>query len=351
MLRHSRVLSLHLGRATHDGTIMGDDIGWNEAQFGILFCEPARFFLSSVVRSSCQDFSLIITDKNVLFRFLLIVINFWFLGLSRCVFVPKFWFQIICRFRIVGFKFACRFRFVIFRVWYWEFSWIEFRIYVFQAVVYGTVFQQSQRVSPVRALSLVLVTVLPFSYLLRKPSTIWHETSEIKNSETGVLGTQKLELGNAVIYVTRVQFWSWWIFAEPTNKNATENLTWATFWSTFHSPKLISLVYLEGVQITLLEYIRIAIAILHHKKLQPVDKNWSKVHFPTSARETVNFQRFTWPLCSCLPGNDQKGLKSGKVNGTTMIFPDTCSSPEWWQPEKEETMCVSLGLLGYQSVE
>ena len=49
-------------------------------------------------------------------------------------------FQIICRFRFVGFKFACRFRFVIFRVWYWDFSWIEFRIYVFQAVVYGTVF-------------------------------------------------------------------------------------------------------------------------------------------------------------------------------------------------------------------
>ena len=30
----------------------------------------------SVVRSSCQDFSVIITDKNVFFRFLLIVINF-----------------------------------------------------------------------------------------------------------------------------------------------------------------------------------------------------------------------------------------------------------------------------------
>ena len=33
-----------------------------------------------------------------------------------------------------------------------------------------------------------LVTVLPFSYLLRKPSTIWRETSRLKNSETGVLG-------------------------------------------------------------------------------------------------------------------------------------------------------------------
>ena len=49
--------------------------GWNEAQFGILFCEPVCFFFSSVVRSSCQDFSVIITDKNVFFRFLLIVIK------------------------------------------------------------------------------------------------------------------------------------------------------------------------------------------------------------------------------------------------------------------------------------
>ena len=40
-----------------------------------------------------------------------------------------------------------RFHFVVFRFWYWDFSWIEFRIYVFQAVVYGTVFNQSRRVS------------------------------------------------------------------------------------------------------------------------------------------------------------------------------------------------------------
>ena len=36
-----------------------------------------------------------------------------------------------------------------------------------------------------------MVTVLPFSYLLRKPSTIWSETSKSKNSETGMLGTRK----------------------------------------------------------------------------------------------------------------------------------------------------------------
>ena len=53
-----------------------------------------------------------------------------------------------------------------------------------------------------------LVTVLPFSYLLRKPSTIRSETSKVKNWETGVLGTRKkIETGECYC-VTRVQFWS-----------------------------------------------------------------------------------------------------------------------------------------------
>ena len=85
------------------------------------------------------------------------------------------------------------------------FSWIEFRIDVFQAVVCDTVFfQQSRLVSPARGLY-HLVTVLPFSYLLRKPSTIWRETSDLKNSETGVLGTRKIGTGEYCC-VTRVQF-------------------------------------------------------------------------------------------------------------------------------------------------
>ena len=50
-----------------------------------------------------------------------------------------------------------------------------------------------------------MVTVLPFSYLLRKPSTIWRETSRLKNSETGVLGTRKIGTGE-YCRVTRVQF-------------------------------------------------------------------------------------------------------------------------------------------------
>ena len=44
-----------------------------------------------------------------------------------------------------------------------------------------------------------------FHFLLRQPSKIWCETSKIKNSETGVLGTRKqIGTGNAV--VARVQF-------------------------------------------------------------------------------------------------------------------------------------------------
>ena len=43
------------------------------------------------------------------------------------------------------------------------------------------------------------------SYLLRKPSTIWRETSRLKNSETGVLGTRKIGTGEYSC-VTRVQF-------------------------------------------------------------------------------------------------------------------------------------------------
>ena len=45
------------------------------------------------------------------------------------------------------------------------FSWIEFRIYVFQAVVYGTVFNNPG--GSTRALSLGYS--FAFSYLLRKP--------------------------------------------------------------------------------------------------------------------------------------------------------------------------------------
>ena len=48
--------------------------------------------------------------------------------------------------------------------------------------------------------------VLPFSYLLRKPSTIWRETSRLTSSETGVLGTRKIGTGK-YCRVTRVQFW------------------------------------------------------------------------------------------------------------------------------------------------
>ena len=147
--------------------------GWNEAQFGILFCEPACFFLSSVVRSSCLDFSLIITNffrflLNVIFDLKLDVIVFSFLSVSNYLFVASVF---------VGFKFAFRFRFVILRVWYWDISWIESRIYVFQAVVYGTVFNQSRRVSPGFITGLQLVY---FHFLLRKPSKIWSKCRKIK---------------------------------------------------------------------------------------------------------------------------------------------------------------------------
>ena len=74
---------------------MNRDIGMERSSVEILFCEPAGFFLSSVVRSSCLDFSLIITDKNVFFHFLLIV-NFDFRLKSSCF--CSFRFQITCRF-------------------------------------------------------------------------------------------------------------------------------------------------------------------------------------------------------------------------------------------------------------
>ena len=67
-------------------------------------------------------------------------------------------------------------------------------------------FQQFRRVSP------GFITWLQFclfSYLLRKPSTIWRETSKIKNSETGVLGTRKQIGTGECCRVTRVQFWRW----------------------------------------------------------------------------------------------------------------------------------------------
>ena len=130
---------------------------------------------------------------------------FWFLGLSRCVFVPKFRFQIICRFRIAGFKFACIFRFVVFRVWYWDFSWIEFRIDVFQAVVCGTVFSTIPAGLPgPGALSLGYSFAL-FIFAEEAQYNLARNV-RLKNSETGVLGTRKIETGEYCC-VTRVQFW------------------------------------------------------------------------------------------------------------------------------------------------
>ena len=118
-------------------------------------------------------------------------------SVSNCLSFPYCWFQICLYFPLR--HFPC----LVLR-----FSWIEFRIYVFQAVVYGTVFQQSRLVSPARGGGgglYHLVTVFPFSYLLRKPSTIWRETSRLKNSDTGVLGTRKIGTGE-YCRVTRVQF-------------------------------------------------------------------------------------------------------------------------------------------------
>ena len=75
------------------------------------------------------------------------------------------------------------------------FSWIEFRIDVFQAVVYGTVFSTFPAQWSPRPGALSLGYSFALSYLLRKPSTIWRETSRLKNSETGVLGTRKIGTG------------------------------------------------------------------------------------------------------------------------------------------------------------
>ena len=44
-----------------------------------------------------------------------------------------------------------------------------------------------------------LVTVLPFSYLLRKPSTIWRETSDLKTQRLVCWEREKLEPGNTAV--------------------------------------------------------------------------------------------------------------------------------------------------------
>ena len=121
--------------------------GWNEAQFGILFCEPECFFLSSVVHSSCLDFSLIITDKNVFFRFLLIVINFLIFRLVSCfrsqvpvsnyLSLPFCWFQICLSFPFRPFP-CLALRFFLDRIQNLCFPSCRIR--------YG--FQQSRRVCP-----------------------------------------------------------------------------------------------------------------------------------------------------------------------------------------------------------
>ena len=72
------------------------------------------------------------------------------------------------------------------------FSWIGFRIYVFQAVVYGTVFGTIPAGLPGPGGFITWLQFRLFSCLLRKPSTIWRETSRLKNPETGVLGTRKI---------------------------------------------------------------------------------------------------------------------------------------------------------------
>ena len=61
-------------------------------------------------------------------------------------------------------------------------------------------FQQSRLVSPVRGLY-HLVTVLPFSYLLRKPSTIWRETSDLKTQRLVCWEREKLEPGNTAVWL------------------------------------------------------------------------------------------------------------------------------------------------------
>ena len=80
------------------------------------------------------------------------------------------------------------------------FSWIEFRIDVFQAVVCGTVFSTIPAGLPARGLY-HLVTVLPFSYLLRKPSTIWRETSDLKTQRLVCWEREKLEPGNTAVWL------------------------------------------------------------------------------------------------------------------------------------------------------
>ena len=172
--------------------------GWNEAQFGILFCEPVCFFFSSVVRSSCQDFSVIITDKNVFFRSCWSSLIFDFLGLSRCVFVPKFSVSNYLSFPFCLFQIGSYFPFRHFPCLVLSFflDRIQNLCFPSRSIRYG--FEQSRLISQARGF-ITWLEFLSFSYLLRKPSTIWRETYRLKNPETGVLGTRKLEPGNTAV--------------------------------------------------------------------------------------------------------------------------------------------------------
>ena len=59
--------------------------------------------------------------------------------------------------------------------------------------------------------------------------------------------------------------------AGSTKESSTEQLIWATVWSTFHSPKLISSVLLESVRITFSAYMGCYLQFWI-KNLQPVNK-------------------------------------------------------------------------------
>ena len=61
-----------------------------------------------------------------------------------------------------------------------------------RSIRYG--FEQSRLISQARGF-ITWLEFLSFSYLLRKPSTIWRETYRLKNPETGVLGTRKIGTG------------------------------------------------------------------------------------------------------------------------------------------------------------
>ena len=87
------------------------------------------------------------------------------------------------------------------------FSWIEFRIDVFQAVVCGTVFSTIPAGLPgPGALSLGYSFAL-FIFAEEAQYNLARNV-RLKNSETGVLGTRKIGTGEYCC-VTRVQFWRW----------------------------------------------------------------------------------------------------------------------------------------------